>query len=214
MLNDTRQSGFTLVETMVTVFVVAIGLLTAAVLQAASKKATYEATQRTVATTLAQDIIERMRANYVNASSNLAAYATASSGLSAANPPTAPSCGDASSPPCTAQQQAQFDLYNWWQALDGASETITSGGSTSNVGGLSDVTGCITVPATPGNQVQVTIAWRGLTAVYQNLSQSDPNDPTSSLCGASNPAYADDAGSGRSNFLYRRVLVISATLHG
>ena len=55
--------GFTLIEVLFTLLIFSIGLLAVAGLQTISKKANYDALQRTTASMLANDIIERMRAN-------------------------------------------------------------------------------------------------------------------------------------------------------
>ncbi len=57
------QAGATLVEIMITVVLVTIGLLGLAGLQLATVQNTNSAAQRFEATTLAWDILERMRAN-------------------------------------------------------------------------------------------------------------------------------------------------------
>ena len=58
-----KQTGFTLIEILVTVVVLAIGLLGLAGLQAAGLSFSSTAAQRSQATSLAYDIIDRMRAN-------------------------------------------------------------------------------------------------------------------------------------------------------
>lgn len=58
-----RQSGFTLIEILVTVVVLAIGLLGLAGLQATSLAYNSTAFQRSQATSLAYDIADRMRVN-------------------------------------------------------------------------------------------------------------------------------------------------------
>jgi len=57
------QRGFTLLEVMITLVVFAIGMLGMAAMQVISKKNNFDAAQRTAATALAYDIVERMRAN-------------------------------------------------------------------------------------------------------------------------------------------------------
>lgn len=58
-----RQSGTTLIEVLITVVLVSIGLLGLAGLQIMTVQNTNSSTERFEATTLARDILERMRAN-------------------------------------------------------------------------------------------------------------------------------------------------------
>lgn len=58
-----RQSGATLIEVLVTVVVLGVGLLGLAGLQATTLRSGYSAHLRSQATWLANDIIDRMRAN-------------------------------------------------------------------------------------------------------------------------------------------------------
>ena len=64
---DRRQSGTTLLEVLITVVLVSVGLLGLAGLQLATVQNTNSAGERFEATTLAQDILERMRANRLRA---------------------------------------------------------------------------------------------------------------------------------------------------
>ena len=204
MLSQRRAAGFTLVEVMVTVFVVAIGLLAAAGLQALSKKAAFDAVQRTTATVLAQDMLERIRAN----SLQVADYASKGQQLSAA-PTTTATCGTADGAACSAAELVDYDLNRWWESLDGASEKIAAGGSTTtNGGGLRSPTGCI---RSVGNRVDVVIAWRGMSAIQQAES-TDTEDPTSDPCGE-DPAVADYEKDASSRQSFRRVLRLQAHIH-
>ena len=58
-----RQRGFTLLEVMIALLIFGVGVLSVAALQGVAKRANYEAIQRTTATQLAFDLLERMRAN-------------------------------------------------------------------------------------------------------------------------------------------------------
>jgi type IV pilus assembly protein PilV len=58
-----QHRGFTLIESLVALVVLSIGLLGVAALQLASLQANYGSSQRTQATFLAQDIVDRMRVN-------------------------------------------------------------------------------------------------------------------------------------------------------
>lgn len=61
------QSGTTLIEVLITVILVTVGLLGLAGLQLTTVQNTNSAAERFEATTLARDILERMRANRVRA---------------------------------------------------------------------------------------------------------------------------------------------------
>ncbi len=63
------QSGFSLIEVLVTMVVIALGLLGFAGLQVHSLKSNRISMQRSQATILASDILDRMRANRANAAS-------------------------------------------------------------------------------------------------------------------------------------------------
>lgn len=58
-----RAGGFTLIESLVALLIMSVGLLGVAALQLASLQANHGAFQRTQATFLIQDIVDRMRAN-------------------------------------------------------------------------------------------------------------------------------------------------------
>lgn len=195
--------GFTMVEVMITVFVVAIGLLSAAALQATAKKAAIDAIQRSTASTLSLEILERMRANR----EVLSLYAV--SGVSAE--PTAQTCDETT--PCTREQLVIHDLNQWWRSLDGANEQVVdgsgSGATRSNAGGLRSPVGCITRVAGTC-RVTVAIAWRGSGPLAQGDS-SNPSDPGNNTCGSSTADYHDPNGAA-GNYDFRRVMVVVANV--
>lgn len=157
------QSGFTLIEILIALFVFAIGILTVAGLQIISKKANYDAIQRTSATFLAYDIIERMRANRDNLDSYL-------NPLGAAQAVPGTNCKTNS---CTGDQLAAYDLWEWEQAINGTSETVNG----NSAGGLANPIGCISGPAGGGDGVYtITVAWQGVTEL------ANPN--AVNVCGA------------------------------
>jgi type IV pilus modification protein PilV len=61
--NKIEQQGFTLIEVLVTVIIMAIGLLGVAGLQLAGMRSNHSAFLRTQATIAAYDLIDRMRAD-------------------------------------------------------------------------------------------------------------------------------------------------------
>lgn len=62
-LSSSKQSGFTLLEVLVTLLIVSFGLLGMAALQISALKNNLSAHHRSQATILAYDIVDRMRAN-------------------------------------------------------------------------------------------------------------------------------------------------------
>lgn len=194
-----RQAGFSLMEVLVAVFVLAVGIVSVAGLQFTAKRANFEAIQRSTATQLATDMVERMRAN----STQLMTYNGAGGGVTLTGTTIAapPDCVAAA---CTSQQLATYDMAEFERSLLGVAEQ--SGGN--NVGGLTLPIACITGPAplpgpnsAPGNYT-VTIAWRGLSRLTSPAAVS--------ACGF-NPGVItqyDDPDTGAQD-VYRRVLVLT-----
>lgn len=141
-----KQRGSTLLEVLITMLVVAIGLLGAAGLQLASTRYQQTSTFRSQALLHADFIIEKIRVNNVNLTfPNLAAAQADPAGayLAADNYPDAtalpddPECGLLGQANCTAAQAAQRDLREWRQALGqdlpdgrGSIFPVATGGST------------------------------------------------------------------------------------
>lgn len=104
-----QQSGFTLIEVMVSVLVLSIGLVGVAALQGVSLKNTQSAFMRSQATALAYDVADRMRANVLSARIGL--YNSGSY-----DPPAkVTSCKSTTG--CTAQKMAENDLAEWNAAI-------------------------------------------------------------------------------------------------
>ena len=180
--------GFTLIEILITVFVIGIGLLGMAGVQVMAKKTTYDATQRTLASQAAQDILTRMRANAGVA----AAYVTADAVATTA-PATACDLAD-----CTPEALAVWDLYRWGRTLAEGGEIDDEGNAS---GGLVAPTACILAGATVGHY-RIAIAWRGITPLPPPEDPDDPTDPATVDCGRD--AYLDADGVDD----YRRILVM------
>lgn len=135
------QRGISLIEVLVTLFVLSIGLLGIAGLQSTGLQAGTTATQRSLAVFHSQEIIERMRANR----SMVPDYATAT-------PTDANNCADSGSDTqsqvCTPAQLVQDDLFRWNKAIQAAFPT-----------GLSPTTSITVNANTMPVQVTVTISW-------------------------------------------------------
>lgn len=182
-----RQRGFTLLEAMIALLIFGVGLLTVASLQAVAKRANYEAIQRTTASHLAFDMLERMRAN-ANALDFYYGAGEVVLGGGARGAEPVPDC-DNPADGCLSADLAIHDLWEWETRLDGATEV--SGGT--NTGGLVSPTACIRGPAAGGAGVHtIAIAWRGVTEL---------TNPTADTCGDASGLY------GAANE-FRRVLVI------
>lgn len=198
------QRGFTMLEIMITLVVFAIGMLGMAGMQIIAKKNNFEAAQRTAATSLAYDIIERMRANptqLVEYAGDSTTPPAALGGASLGSSAPTPNCASAS---CTPFQLSQYDLWEWEQGLDGAAE-LSNGES---AGGLSLPTACISTTVASGatdrsGLYAVAIVWRGASRVadpYQGVNATAPES-----CGRGSGKYNDEDGNVD---VHRRVLVV------
>jgi type IV pilus assembly protein PilV len=193
------NGGSTLLELLVTLGILAFGLLGLAGLQGKTQLANVESYQRAQAIILLSDMVERMNGAPSIDSASVSCYA-----LSAGTEQD--TClaqrvegyvssrvfgtGDAQSDPCLAAAGPARDLCEWSTALKGTAERQ----STTKQGAMTDARGCITrlqapnpAPAicTPGIYL-VTVAWQG----YNKTAPPDV------ACGAN--LYGDDA--------YRRAL--------
>jgi len=112
-LRKSCATGFTLVEVLVAVVVLAVGLLGMAGLQVLALKGNQSSLQRSLALLLISDIAERMRANASAARNGTYKLSPANPGL--APPLPTPDCRSAAA--CSSAQLASFDLAEWQQRL-------------------------------------------------------------------------------------------------
>ncbi|MBS1212376.1 MAG: putative type fimbrial biosis protein PilV [Proteobacteria bacterium] len=182
------QSGFSILEVLIAALVFSIGVLGVAALQIKAKQANYEAVQRTQASTLAYELLEKMRMNSAGATSPLISYVTASGTRTLDSTTTLTGVTDCGSASCSPDALALYDVQNFLNGLLGAGEKK----GTSNVGGLADPTACLSGPATGVSGVYtLTIAWRG---------QAELTNSNASTCGQ---------GKYGTNDKYRRILVFN-----
>jgi type IV pilus assembly protein PilV len=163
------EAGFTLLEVLIAIIVVAFGLLGLFGLQAKAQKAETESYERVQALVLIQDIVDRMNANRTDAFSQ--AYVTDS-----------PIGGGGKLTDCTGKTGANRDLCEWGNLLKGAAETsgaavcsTTSGAGC--VGAMLSASGCITYDATTeladsSGAVQAGTGIYSISVVWQGLSST------------------------------------------
>lgn len=137
--NSKLSSGFTLLEILVSLLILTIGIVSFALLQVESLRTTHNAMQRTKAIHFANDMMERISANTVGITDYDSVAGTA---------PAACSATAAIPIDCTAVQIANYDVWEWSQALQDGNSGIANG------------TGEITVTnATSPYNVSIAIAW-------------------------------------------------------
>jgi type IV pilus assembly protein PilV len=156
-----KQKGMTFIEVLVALVIMVTGILGAVAMQATAKKGSFDAMQRSLASSLAQDIVERMRSNDATA---LANYASKDYGVSL-NALPSKRC-HTSGGLCTSTEMATNDQYEWELALMGAD--VKNG--TDNAGGLVDARACINVAS---NAVTVVITWEGRTKMRSDQYTAD-----------------------------------------
>jgi type IV pilus assembly protein PilV len=148
--------GFTLVEVLVSLVVLAIGLLGIAKLMLFSSHSNDSAYLRSQATALAYEILDDMRANRQEAMNSPTTYATA-----AAVPAVAPGALCMGVGSCTTPQQlALYDVYQWGLHLNANSGAV-------HPGALPNGQGSVTT-ALVGGQTTVTIVVSWDDSVAQN----------------------------------------------
>ncbi len=135
-MNKMLSQGFSLIEVLITLVMFSVGLLGLANLQGQSINSSYNAHLRTQVTSLARNIVDRMRANRQQATTT-EAYIT---GFGDA--PTSP-INDCVATDCTPDKIAQLDLLEWKCNLGGY-ET------------QSDCAGLVSQSTLPGGDGQIT----------------------------------------------------------
>lgn len=140
-----RQDGFTLIEVMIAILVLAFGVLGLAGLQARAMSAENESYTRAQAILLVQDMATRLAANTAGFSAGNYAHAGVVYGTGYDN--SAPDCNALVTPPVSAADVANADICAWSDALKNAS-------------GVRGARGCIEAGAV-ASEVFVSVAWQG-----------------------------------------------------
>lgn len=139
-----------MIEVLVTIVILAIGLLGLAGMQMKIQSVEMESYQRVQAMTILNDMANRLQANLANPSGYL----------------TGDTVGGGATESCAGKSGAALDLCEWGNALRGAGES--SGGS--SVGAMIEARGCIVLIQAPDATTgacspgiyEVTVAWQGL----------------------------------------------------
>ncbi len=145
-----QENGFTLLEVLVALLVLSVGLLGLAALQTIGMQVNTQSLERTQATQLAYEIIDRVRANSVGRANgnydNLAMGATV----------TANDCVAA---PCTPAELADYDKKQWLDAITArlaeGRGAICKGTLTVNMGTWPVTSSC----TASGSIYRITIVW-------------------------------------------------------
>ncbi len=155
-LNRNKQKGMSFIEVLIAMVILVTGILGAVAMQATAKKGSMDALQRSVASALTQDILERMRSNNITELENYI-------GTHQATAPIKTTTCYTEATVCTPAALTVSDIAQWKQGLSG----------------LIDGVGCIAVA---NNQVTIAISWQGRTATQDGASSnsSDAQD-----CGTS-----------------------------
>lgn len=117
MTTRRQQSGFSILEALVAIVILSIGVLGVAGMNLMSLRGTQDSTARSVASQLAYEIAEQIRAN----GAGLGSYLNGANAVSNAAPAT--NCATTAAT-CTPAQQAAFDLSIWARSINaGTPET-------------------------------------------------------------------------------------------
>ncbi|MGH8693564.1 MAG: type IV pilus modification protein PilV [Burkholderiales bacterium] len=154
---SSRSDGFTLIEVLVALVIMAIGLLALVAIQLVTLRNNSGSYLRSQAAVAVGDLVDRMRVNQTvaNTTTNYV-HATPD-----AAPPNGPNC-DAGT--CDENQIAAYDLNQWWAStftiLPGMGATVT----------------CTPNPCTGNSVYTITVMWDdGRTGATGTACGPDPN---------------------------------------
>ena len=184
--------GAGMVEVMIALLIFATAMGGMLATQLAGKKAAHEALQRSVATLLAADLLERMRGN----PGELALYAAHTLGDTDA--PLSPPAADCLLTTCSPRQLAEHDIWHWQALLLGEAEREGA----RRIGGLLHPRACIAVAE---SRISLALSWRG---------PAPAASPVDFACGGDSAGFYDAPGHPPGNDLLRRVLTVSTAVIG
>ncbi len=148
------ESGFTLLEVLISLLILSFGLLGLAGLQAHSLRNNHSAYLRSQASLLAYDMSDRIRANVDwTSASTIASSMSNYNNISTATAYTDPGCITSG---CTLIQMAQYDAYFW---KTNVAAGLPSGAGTVKQGAASGTTDCDVVAITDTATYVVKVTW-------------------------------------------------------
>jgi len=144
-----QQAGFSMLEVLIAIVIFSFGLLGVAGLQLGSLASSHSAQMRSVATTLAFDVADRMRANRAAV---LAGNYNATAAVDNQCQLTHYNDRHATPANCTPAQLAADDLYDWQQAIAGS---LPTGSGTVCIDSTPNTAACDNL----GNRYSVRVEW-------------------------------------------------------
>lgn len=179
-INNFYQSGFTLIEVLITAIILSVSLLGLIALQGVSKYSSYAARQNTLAFYAASDIVERLRLNktpWIEQHLNSSGASWAISVGKGKTTQTKPECINDSgitTSACSYADLVNYDLYSWQQLL-GAS-------ASSAAATMIDPVGCLSmtrINTQSAANITVVISWQ------DRENMTDRSATSGQTCGAS-----------------------------
>jgi type IV pilus assembly protein PilV len=138
------ERGVTLIEILVTILILAFGLMGLAGMQAKVQTTQSESYQRAQAVLLVQGMANRISANRLNATSYLTVNALGT--------------GDSQPASCAALIGSAQDQCEWSHEIQGAAEKQ----GTSSIGAMVAARGCVDQIAANPSVFRITVTWQGL----------------------------------------------------
>jgi type IV pilus assembly protein PilV len=187
-----RQTGYLMVEVLVSMSILLAGVVGIAKLQHVAKNSNAQASQRTIASNLADSMIERIRTN----TTGIDGYIPSDTPVVLTGDTATPGqmCADLAST-CTPVQLAAFDIWEWEQHLTGGMETVSG----TDAGGLVNPTVCLDRPDGGGDGIyHIALVWHGHSMMQY---QEETENENAKDCGSGDSKY-DNTGNDN---VYRRV---------
>lgn len=191
------EAGFSMIEVLVTIVIIAVGLLGLSGLQAKVSIMEMESYQRAQALTLLQDMEDRVRAARATLTGPLAPVASGGNATVTVVGPNGTTGYNPTAPTDCTGTGAPLQACQWALAITGAAENVAG----SKVGAMQGARGCIfSVAPSQVNalaEFYLVVVWQGL------VSTSDPDAGSY----AANCASSINYGSGLRRAAVTRVLI-------